>query len=598
MTKARNDTSSDYLLVLILLPLVASVASYFDSRILILATFLVIGLLVFFVVLRADVAVQDQVFPLVIGCVSLSLLLSTNLISNNLSGSDIQIEFNIFQQVNRLGFWRPTNPIGITAQVGSAAYYSSLSISILPVIIGKVTGLPDVTTLQLVFSILWALGPVVLYKVYRKLLEPRYAFLSVFLFMSYTTFYQEMIQLARQEIAELLLIVLLWALFEATIRATRARALLAILLLFGIIAAHYSMGYLTMFMLGFSWIASRISRKASSLGTGSLILAYVVMAVGWYALAAEGVAVADMGHFLSFVTTSFQQELMNPGSRPVLVQQALGLGLIPGPLHIANRITQYVSIFCIIIGFVVFLRKSQKTIPGRQMIPLTTAGFILLFASAFVPFFAASLNFSRFFSFALLFISPCFVYGVNEIAFVFGDLIAFLRGKSQRNRLRSTTLKAWLLVAVILFSYFMFTSGWVWAVGMDPSTTYIFDNQRMRESPDPSMRASYWGDYILDEDIAATNWLTSHFATGHFLCADYNSLNSVLTSYGGFSGSQMSALPASCRAGNYVYLNILNTRYGIAWQGVGLNDWISYNPQLDPVLRNRVYSNGATAIYG
>jgi uncharacterized membrane protein len=278
-----------------------------------------------------------------------------------------------------------------------------------------------------------------------------------------------------------------------------------------------------------------------------------------------------------------------------MVLQALGLATVtPGILHDLNRVTQYIVLFCMVVGFLVFLCKSRKSLAERRMLPLTVAGFGLLFASLMVPYFAAALNLSRFYSFALLFVSPCFVYGAKEIEFVLGGLVAYLRGGIFRVQIRSTTLKAWFLVATILISFFLFTGGWVWAVSMDTPTSSILDYQRIANSPDLRVRVGYFDEYIITEDITGTHWLISHFATGKNLCADYTSRYLVLNSYGGFSREGISALPYACQLGNYVYLDILNTRYGVVTQGQG--NWTSYNVQLHTALGNRIYSNGATTI--
>jgi uncharacterized membrane protein len=171
-----------------------------------------------------------------------------------------------------------------------------------------------------------------------------------------------------------------------------------------------------------------------------------------------------------------------------------------------------------------------------------------------------------------------------------------LRGDIFRVQIRFAALKAWFLVAIILLSYFLFNSGWVWAVATDIPTSPIIDHERMATLPDLRLKASYFGRYIIAEDVAGTSWLTSHFAAGRFLCADYVSRNRVLTSYGGFLGEDISALPYACRLGNYIYLNILNTRYGVAMQSQAV--WLGYDPELDATLGNRIYSNDATTIYG
>ena len=523
--------------------------------------------------------------------VSLSLILSTIVVSDSLNGYDIHQEFNVFLQAWGSKIWRPD--IGVP-------YNSALSISILPLVISTVSGIGGLTIFKFILPLLFSTAPVLLYKLYRKILPPEGAFLSAFLFMSYPSFYGELIYLGRQEVAEVLLLTLLLCFFSSRkARQGPGKTIAVLLLTFGMITAHYSLAYIYLGILAFSILMSRLSDRAVGLCTPGILLLSAVISVCWYPFAASGAAFISLADFVSAVAKGAVVDLFNPISRPPMVMQALGLApTAAGFLHFANRATQYIVVFSIILGFIIFVWKREKMLAERKMLPLMMFAFVMLCLVVLAPFFAAALNLSRTYQIVLLFLSPCFTYGVVCLESGFQAVYSFVRRHVSSVRM-SRPLRKQVLAAGILLCYFLFLSGWVWSVSMEWPGSFLFDRERVIVTY-PDLRVNYYDEYTVPQDIASASWLESHLSGRYSVCADLISRWHVLNSYGGLPRDGPT-LPSECNFLNsYVYLGTLNTVYGIGtWWG--LESTYSTWPisSISPILgaKNRVFSDGGSVIY-
>src|SRR5208337_899794 len=186
---------------------------------------------------------------------------------------------------------------------------------------------------------------------------------------------------------------------------------------------------------------------------------------------------------------------------------AIGLTQVNyGILHLANRGIQYLVLLCIIVGFVTYiLGKPSQSGKEAIIIPLMAAAMFLLFASVALPFFGSTLNLTRIYSISLLFLSPCFYFGANAITSGLNRICTLLT----RNRVEIKIGR--LVPAAILFSYLIFSSGWVWAVTSDTPTSLVLDFKHMADFlPDASIRFEFYRYYIQSEDVAAGSWIRSY----------------------------------------------------------------------------------------
>jgi len=582
--------------VLFLLPLIGVFSSYYGNRELLLAIFLAVGATMFAFVVRQfgkSPDDKDRVYLILIFSISLTLLLCQSLASGNLLGWDIHQEYSLFLQVSKEGVWHPNIDI---------PYNSVLSVTIFPTILNVVSGLDGAAIFKIVFPLIYSVAPVVLYRLYRKILPPEASFLAVFLFVAYKTSYVELITLAREELAEVLLLLLLLLFFSTKIQG-RSRFILILMLTIGIVTAHYSIAYVYLLVLSFTLFSNYFFRgKTSELANPSLLILTASITLGWYTFVTGGSNVAGLVDFLLSIPFGDFFSLL---ARPAVVSQALGVDVLPGLLHLLNRMTYYALNLVLALGFLAFLLKRQKVDPERKMMPLMTSGMFLIGCAIVLPNFAFGLNFSRIYHIALLLVSPCLLYGAEMLSLRMEQLFLMIRGVSLRAPVPVFAGKGRILAATILFSFLLFDSGWVWAVSMDRPTSFLLDSQRMLTYPEPSLRADLLTYYTAAEDIAGARWLRPQLSSGLSLCSDFWSRYNVLTSYGEISrGSDLVPtyfLPDECDFhGAYVYLSVLNTVYGIGTRFSLTPEnrtWQISDISAELFSGNIIYSNGGTKVY-
>jgi uncharacterized membrane protein len=569
-----------------LVGIASAVVSHYWAQGLLLVIFFLLGSTAFFVLARSDGTRRDELFMVLIMLMSIGLLMSSTSISENLHGYDINEEFAVFTQVLTSGAWQgEANRAPLYNQ-----YSSTLSVSVLPSILSIVSGLNGFQVFMFVFPLVFSLAPLILYVINRNILPPEGAFLSAFLFMSYPAFYVDLIQVIKQAIAEIMLLLLLWILLSRKSLQKRPAVVATVLLTIGIAISHYSLAFIYVALLGFSLVLSRISGRVAFPSLNTLLVAGLLV-FGWYLFSAGGNVVNIITQFVLFVTRGLLTTFFNPASRPLAVNQALGLAYVtPGLLHDINRFTQYFVQFAMILGLVVFVLRKNKNPTEQKDTLFMVFGFLLLGSAVVLPRFAGGLELSRFYHISLIFISSCFVIGTERIESYLRKLFSTLAFHRVPKHIRFS--RTGLLAAAILFSYLLYTSGWVWAVSMDPPVSLLLDRGRMLN--DPSSQTLYYSELIAPQDIAAATWLGSRAASGQSVCSDFISLHHVLTSYGGFTSIEPE-LPSECEFFSYIYLSVLNTRYGI---GTAQNyTWPVSQIYSGLIAENRVYSNGGAVVY-
>jgi len=567
--------------IMLILTCVSAVSSYFSSRNVLLCIVPLLGSTVFFAVFKkfSTQWKDDVFFQLVIGLVGLSLLLSSTLISNDLLGWDVHQEFNLSLQVLRSGMWHPE----VEAQ-----YNSVVSITILPAAISLVSHINPIWVFKIVFPALFSLVPMVLYRFYRSVLNPEGSFLAAFLFMSYPTFYLELISLARQEIGTILLALVLLAFSYRSIGKGTSGMILILVLTVGIVMAHYSIAYIYLVLLVVSFIVSGITRRSRSLVSPFILLAAVVITFYWYVFFASPFELISLGQLFSWLVNGLVYDFFNPFSRPAILSMALGQYRL-GFLGDLNRSLYFAVNLTMALGFLIFASRRKKMAAERGIFPLLVLAFLFLGLSVVLPYFAASLDIQRIYLLVLMLASPCFIFGAEAYSRVIRRAGLLLHaGLGVR---RGSVQFKWVPAAALLLCYFMFTSGWVWAVTMGAPSSFLLDSKRMAASPNPSLEAYYFSYYTAPQDIAGARWLKQHLVSERVVCADWNSRLNVLTSYGELTRGLSSGplLPSDCHfQKSYVYLSLLNTLYGIGTQG----NWPVSQLPLETL--NRVYTDGST----
>jgi len=178
---------------------------------------------------------------------SLSLLFMTSLRGWFVTGHDVQVEFQMFELASEQGIWN----------VGSlrSPYNACLSVTILPTIIERTTGMADLYIFKTVFQLLYALCPVVIYLIARRFAGRSVAILAAIYFVAFPTYFSDMPFLNRQEVAFFFLgVALLLSTNEAV--SIRTRKIGFVVFGVGVILSHYSTTDVLLGVLILSWIVT------------------------------------------------------------------------------------------------------------------------------------------------------------------------------------------------------------------------------------------------------------------------------------------------------------------------------------------------------
>ncbi len=190
--------------------------------------------------LRADTLPRATI-AIHIFTAALALLLMTSLRGWLVTGHDIQREFYVFQLAKAQWHWEISS--------FRDPYNACLSITVLPTMLAGLMRIPDSYIYKLFFQVLFALCPVAVYLISRRLANRRLAILATLYFVAFPTFFMDMPMLNRQEIAFLFFAGML-LLVKDSAQHYKSRLLLFGCFGAGVTLAHYSTTYSTLLIFG------------------------------------------------------------------------------------------------------------------------------------------------------------------------------------------------------------------------------------------------------------------------------------------------------------------------------------------------------------
>lgn len=216
------------------------------SNILTMIMIAMVGVLYLVLTIRPPLG---KIYPYTIFMTALALLFSVSLRGWTITGHDIHHEYNVFTAVINTGYWTPS-------RWGGDPYNACLSITLLPAMLAKITGIELIYIFKIVFQIAFAAIVPALYFFAKNFTTEKKALIGVFAFMTFPTFINDLPFLNRQEVALGYFILLLFVNFANI--TYRAKSALTVILLLGIVLSHYSTSYVTIGILLLALILYRI----------------------------------------------------------------------------------------------------------------------------------------------------------------------------------------------------------------------------------------------------------------------------------------------------------------------------------------------------
>lgn len=616
-----SPSINPYLLA-ILLPLLAILGALlvnaYQNNVLLLALIFIIALLIILVAFNKFIS--PRVYPVMIVMMAVALLYQTTLISSNLVGSDIHIEYYFAKLAIENGLWNASIAVPLN---------SCLSIVMLGPIYSLLLNMDTVWLFKIIYPLFFCLVPLGLFYIFRLQIKPRYAFLAAFFFIAMPMFFMDMAQLARQQISELFFVLVILLMVDRKLTLIQ-RIILVLIFGFGVVVSHYGMGtgyigYLIFGALVLIIIKSRPGRtvwqwlvgKSHSLPADltlpgafnkkALVIIVgvsLVFMLGYYGVVASGTALS--GTYLAIGTVESTGEqithgittpptetppaetpptetpptvqlpgwiqgiiarfpFLSPLTKESLTQTALGLDF---PLASAGRkvwrIFQYLVELCLIVGFIrLIFRPGGLGKFKAEYISLTIVSTLILLSIFVLPVQGWGMGATRVFQITLLLMAPLFLFGGEAIAYGIVRLARmFRRGLASSQLSFDNPALLQFLVLVVLIPYFIFNSGAVFELSRSQTTEFI-------NMPYSIALSSYRVDVsttFSKQDTAAADWFSKRIAEEDYtIYADYHSNQLLIWQSGLFLSHKAGGFPHDTKeeelsSPSYIYLRTWNTQ--------------------------------------
>lgn len=518
---------------------------------------------------------SPKLYPLAVLLIAVAILYHSSLISNYIVGfgSDVPVEYYIFKTTQNSARWSLTNPF--PWDTGYGRTNAMLSVTILPTVYSTLLNIDPVWMFKIVFPLVFSFVPLGLYYMWKGYVGEKYAFISVFLFMAQSTFYTEMLGLNRQMIAELFFVLLLLVILSKKLEPVNK---IMCFMIFGValVMSHYALAEIFLFFISITLISFIVLKRPSRNITIGMVVFFFVVMFAWYIYTSNS-AVFDS--FLSFGDYIYRQlgDFFNPASRGQTVLAGLGVEAPPSIWNTISRIFAYITEAFIVIGFVGLVKKRMRDPSDNEYFVFTCVSVGFLATLIVVPGLANTLNMTRFYHILLFFLSPLCIIGAEMlIQFIF---------KRKKELLIS------VLLLIVLVSYFLFQTGFVYEVTGSESWSISLSKHRMS-----ALQLYSNLGYVDAYSVFGAQWLSKHadFERSQ-VYADIVSATNVLRVSGEVFYINVLTNVTTVENDGVIYLSALNVVNGRIYEGR-----LSWNStELSFIFDNLslVYNNGRSVVY-
>jgi len=520
------------LLFILALSIIGTYLVNFYNNTLLLYVFLFV-VSIFIILSVCTKLISNNIFPFLIFIISLSLLYHNALISSHIWGWDIFVEYNLANLVLQNSIW-------------NSSLYSNvnpmLSIVMLAPLLSITCNLDLTWVFKLIFPLIFSFVPVGLYILFKDQTNDIISFLACIFFVSLNTFYVDMFYLARQQIAELFLVLILLIMVSNILNYTKKTSLILIFSI-SLILSHYGLSFIFIFMLIVSCIIyyiyklMTINKYNNILLNIYIIVPLIVFLYTWYVYNSNSSLIYSiLGIGVKISTTAIYEFANSENSQGLYL-----LTKTPGSsLYLVYKLIQIACQISIFIGLIaVVLTNSYKKINIEYLI-ISYIAFIICVMAIIIPYFAGFLYVSRIYQIALIFLAPFCIIGLHKILTIFNAQFKFICIFNDYH--------IFALISIFIVIFLLFNSGVIFELAKDKP--YSFSLNTTREFP-----------IFSESDILSAQWLNSNANNYKVFGDSYNRLifyKYTLNVYG--------TLPNDIHKGTYIYLghnNILTNKLRI-----------------------------------
>jgi uncharacterized membrane protein len=596
-----KDLLSPSVLFLVLLPILSVLGAYlvtfYDNNIILL---LLIVLIALTVILAMFDVIPARLYPFAIVMIALALLFHHAFIYFHLCGRcDGSYCYYLYTLVFKNSLWDST--------IGHS-YNAMLSVVMLPTIYSKLLNMDGMWVTKIIYSAIYTMVPLALYQAYRKQINDKTAFLSVFFFMSFSIFYVMMREIPRQAIAELFFALFILLIVDKNMNK-RIKAPLMIIFVAALAVSHYGLSYFFMVYLIVAWLllflmgTTNSQNKNTTLPTiktlsATFIAIYLVFALSWYMYVSSSSVFTGIVSIGDHIYSSIFTDFFSLMSRESEVLLALGLKEVRPFFWVrVNAIVQHTIQIFIIVGVIRLMAKHRELKFTREFIAMVFISTVILLMCIVLPFFSDQMDVSRIYHITLLLLAPCCILGGETVWKYVSKAFRSISFK------RSTYAKICL---IILIPYFLFNIGFVYEFTEHPTGNPV-SFYRLKVSNDPLEKMAYYGMRVPTQDFISAVWLSEHKQDQSTIYAGWSSEFFLLHPYPLPPTERIRILDPpnmSIKKSDFVFLRCLNVKDNIMFSkrtvtGADIYQFPYYNTTeiTGLVEKNRIYSNGGSEIY-
>ena len=467
----------------------AQLVNFYQNSILLLLLLITLSIIPILIILNY---ISEELYPLAIFSTAISLLFHNSLISMFIvEWADASWEYSAANTSFINSIWNPTTYSQINGM---------LSITTLGPVFANFCNIGMVWVFKIIYPLIFALVPLVIYYIVRLQTSSKIAFLSSFFFMSVFTFFITSLGLARQQIAMFFLVLLFLALVDNNIKKIQ-KIILFVIFSFSIVVSHYGLAsvflimlIVTSLVLTFFSFYNRHYRKQYSLIKPIFIILYIIFLITWYVYIADATIFNSLIRIGTTILSNLNSSFLNPES-------TAGLDLlIRGPKLIINLIYKLFYLatsFFITIGILQILFKRENNKFNIEYLAFSVSAFGILLAVLIVPYFTA-IDTSRLLHIALLFLTPFCVIGA--IIF-FNKLLAFIKILTKIKWLNKNGKLDVTLVSIFFAIFLLFNSGVIHQISGNP-TSFSLNSTGINTPPhfnNQEISGAKWSDNYINE---------------------------------------------------------------------------------------------------
>ena len=583
-----------------------------DNNVLLMLLFFLIPAYIIFISFYRG-KVPQRLYPSLIYLIGISLILMLALRSNHIIGSDIHVEYYLFQATVDNLHW---------SMLGAGLLDACLSILLLPAIYQAFLNINPEHLFKIIYPLLFSVSPLVIYVISKKYIGSFYAFLASFLFISQVVFLWTAGG-PRTTMAILFFNLAIMVLFHQDIGESVKR-IFFIVFTFSSIVSHYATAYIFFFVLLLTWIGMEIAPRIlprerrivtpsknpitggahSNSSSGGVmprgdadtsqstafsipqsqprkgitiigVALFFVLLFFWYSQIATATFNISAGFIYQIFASLNQAFLLEAKGTTITAAVGEGISTLPQEIRV---VVSWLTVSFVAIGILSTVARYKRMVaipnsghskPNFLYLKFEVEYFVLALASSAIlvltvilPYVTVGYSMERVYFQLLAVLSPFFIIG--------GIMVAkWLRARPH-----------WIMLAVLI-PFFICTTGTMYQLFGVPASIIL-----------NSAGSEYQLWYVHDQDSYAAKWIKEYGEEGDRIYTGVSPGSRVLVSQGKFPPSRIggpfiSQYQEGRRIDGYIYL-----RYADVASGRTVTEY----PDIF-AGKNKMYSNGGSEVY-